>query len=240
MGFELLPVEDGDEDIYDIFTITSPLRWTPRKFKDESFDGYFYDPTDVDGEAQGYPALVNHLSKAIEPSEIDKRKAENVVSELASAPMVETHVLATSSWHRVIHEEIDPMYLRPYLGNRPVSVVKDTLRKTTQMAKMIIKTPMSRHIKARNPHMNVTRVDETVSTDPLFSNCKSIWHGFTAAQIFFGTKSHTILSMGSSQEQNFQRYTKTSLELREHHLHSGETMHKKKRVNKSLISTEST
>src|SRR5687768_5511993 len=60
------------------------------------------------------------------------------------------------------------------------------------MAKMIIKSPMSRHIKARNPHMNVTRVDETVSTDLLFSNCRIIWHGFTAAQIFFGTKSHTI------------------------------------------------
>src|SRR5687768_6357312 len=203
MGFELLLVEDGDEDIYDIFTITSPLRWTPRKFKDESFDGYFYDPTDVDGEAQGYLALVTHLSKAIEPSEIDNRKVENVVSEFASAPMVETHVLATSSWHRVIHEEIDPMYLRPYLGNRPVSVVKDTLRKTTQMAKMIIKTPMSRHIKARNPHMNVTRVDETVSTDPLFSNCKSIWHGFTAAQIFFGTKSHTTFVYGIKSRAEF-------------------------------------
>src|SRR5688572_19982130 len=117
MSFELLPVEDGDEDIYDIFTITSPLRWTPRKFKDESFDGYFYDPTDFDGEAQGYPALVNHMSKAIEPSEIDNRIVEIVVSELASAPLVETHVLATSSWHKVIHEEIDSMYLRLYLEN---------------------------------------------------------------------------------------------------------------------------
>src|SRR5687768_5098195 len=50
MGFELLPVEDGDEDIYDMFTITSPMRWTPRKYKDESFDGYFYDPTNVTEE----------------------------------------------------------------------------------------------------------------------------------------------------------------------------------------------
>jgi hypothetical protein len=54
MGFELLPYEEGDEDRYDVNTITSPLRWTPRKFKDEPFDGYFYDPTDVEDEAQGY------------------------------------------------------------------------------------------------------------------------------------------------------------------------------------------
>jgi len=49
----------------------------------------------------------------------------------------------------------------------------------------------------------VTRVDETVSTDPLFSNCKSIWHGFTAAQIFFGTKSHTIFVYGIKSRAEF-------------------------------------
>ncbi|HYX14539.1 MAG TPA: hypothetical protein VE944_09245, partial [Nostoc sp.] len=203
MGFELLPVEDGDEDKFDVITITSPLRWTPRKFKDEPFDGYFYDPTDVHEEAQGYPALVNHLSQEIAPGDIDLKVVEKVVSEISSAPMIETQVLATTSWHRVIHEEIDPMYIRPFLGYRPVSVVKATLEKTTQMAKMIIRTPMSRHIKARNPHMNVTRIDETVSTDPLFANCKSISHGYTAAQIFFGIKSHTIFVYGIRSKAEF-------------------------------------
>src|SRR5687768_2553687 len=137
VGFELLPVENGDEDIYDMFTITSPLRWTPRKYKDESFDRYFYDPTDATEEPQGYPALVSHLSQEIEPSEIDQKTVENVVFEFASAPLVETQVLATTSWHRVIHEEIDPMHLRPYFGHRPVSVIRRTLRKTIQMAKMV-------------------------------------------------------------------------------------------------------
>ena len=32
LGFELLPFEEGDEDRYDVLTITGPLRWTPRKF----------------------------------------------------------------------------------------------------------------------------------------------------------------------------------------------------------------
>ena len=31
-------------------------------------------------------------------------------------PMIETQVFATSTWHRVIHQNIDPMHLRPYLG----------------------------------------------------------------------------------------------------------------------------
>lgn len=51
---------------------------------------------------------------------------------------------------------------------------------------------MRKHIKSRFPHLNVTRIDESVSTDPIFSNCKSIYHGYTVAQVFYGIKSHTI------------------------------------------------
>jgi hypothetical protein len=47
MGFELLPFEEGDEDKYDVITITSPNRWTPRTFTQESpTKPYFYDPSD--------------------------------------------------------------------------------------------------------------------------------------------------------------------------------------------------
>ena len=49
---------------------------------------------------------------------------------------------------------------------------------------------------ARFPHMIVTMIDEAVSTDPMFSSCKSIYHGYTAAQIFFGTKACTIYLYG--------------------------------------------
>src|SRR5687767_4121920 len=117
--------------------------------------------------------------------------------------MMETQVYATSTWHRVIHQNIDPMHLRPYLGWRPLSVVKRTLENMTQMARMIIRHPLRRHIKSRFPHMNVTRIDETVSTDPLFTNCKSIYHGYTAAQVFYGTKSHAIHIYGIKSKGEF-------------------------------------
>src|SRR5687768_8767920 len=38
MGFEILPIEDGDEEIFEIFTITTPVRWTPQRFAQDSFD----------------------------------------------------------------------------------------------------------------------------------------------------------------------------------------------------------
>ena len=32
MGFEILPIEDGDEGKYDVITITSPEQWVPSRF----------------------------------------------------------------------------------------------------------------------------------------------------------------------------------------------------------------
>ena len=34
MGFEILPIMEGDEEIYDVITITSPEQWRPRIYKD--------------------------------------------------------------------------------------------------------------------------------------------------------------------------------------------------------------
>ena len=53
--------------------------------------------------------------------------------------------------------------------------------------------------------MNVTRIDEAVFTDPMFSSCRSIYHGYTAAQVFFGTKSHTIYVYGIKSQGEFPK-----------------------------------
>ena len=144
MGFQMLPIEEGDEQRYDVFTITNPIRWTPRKFKDELlFDGYFYDPTDIDNDVQGYPALINHTTQ-LNHVKMETTKC-NEPDYDKPEPLIESHIYASSLWHRVIHQDIDPMHLRPYLGWRPVKVIKKTLNKTTQMARMITRAPMRRH-----------------------------------------------------------------------------------------------
>ena len=120
-------------------------------------------------------------------------------------PIIESHILATATWHKVIHKDIPPSLLRPYFGWRPEPVVKKTLERTTQMTRMILRKQMRRHKKARFPHMNVIRIDEPVSTDPLFTNCRSMYHGYTAAQVFFGTKSHTIFIYGIKSKGEFPR-----------------------------------
>lgn len=56
--------------------------------------------------------------------------------------------------------------------------------------------------------MNVFRTDEIVSTDPLFANAKSIYHGYTCAQVFFGLKSHMINVYDMKSKNNFPKVYK--------------------------------
>ena len=199
MGFEILPIEKGDIDKYNIITITAPERWIPQRFaKPIEHQPTFYDPTD---ETNAYPAMVAHLQI---PHEEMVDATDHTLSTMQDdQPLLDTHVLATASWHKVIYQDIDPRSLRPYLGWRPLKVVKKTLERTTQMAKMIIRHPMRRHVKSRFPHLNVTRIDEPISTDPIFSNCKSIYHGYKAAQIFYGLQSHAIFVYGIKAKGEF-------------------------------------
>src|SRR5687767_2135247 len=195
MGFEILPIEDGDEEIFEIFTITAPVKWTPQRFVSDSLPtisstsvAYSVHTDDID------TSVPTHQEHEPEPENEHQKSPQLLKFDVVdpTSSMHETQVYATSTWHRVIHQNIDPMHLRPYLGWRPLPIIKKTLENTTQMARMIIRHPLRRHVKARFPHMNVTRIDETVSTDPLFANCRSIYHGYVAAQVFYGTKSHTI------------------------------------------------
>ncbi len=203
MGFELLPIEDGDEDRYDTFTITCPAKWTPSKFADEiPPEPAFYDPLDNNPlDTDGYPALINHISQ--DDNIIEFYNELGVVDP--DMPMMETQVMSVAAWHRTIPHEVDPERLRPYLGWRPRKVVEKTLQKTTQLARAVIRYPLRRHVKPRFPYLNVTRIDEVVSTDPLFANCRSIYHGYIGAQVFYGTKSHTIFVYGIKSKGEFPR-----------------------------------
>ncbi|HEY8522856.1 MAG TPA: hypothetical protein VIL14_03765, partial [Nitrososphaeraceae archaeon] len=64
MGFELMPIEKGDEQRYDVITITSPEKWIPHKFQRQNIDEISpYDPSDLDSDQNyDYPAVLNHTS----------------------------------------------------------------------------------------------------------------------------------------------------------------------------------
>lgn len=57
-----------------------------------------------------------------------------------------------ATWHRVVHKDIDPKHLIPYLGFRPLDIIKRTLDVTTQLAKMVIRYPLRYHNDAYELH----------------------------------------------------------------------------------------
>ena len=116
----------------------------------------------------------------------------------------DTNAYAVKSWHRIIHSTIDPKRVQPFLGWRPLQVIRKTLECTTQLARMALRIPLQRHMKARFPWMNVRRLDEAVSVDPMFANCRSMSHGFTGGYIFMGVTSRYLNMYGfRSKGRNF-------------------------------------
>ena len=103
---------------------------------------------------------------------------------------------ALKTWHRVLHKDLDPRKLRPFLGFRPAEIVRKTLENTTQLARMIIRHPLRKHIKARFPFLNGKRINEGISTDRLYANCPDILSGFTSAHVFYGMHSTNIQVYG--------------------------------------------
>ena len=92
MGFEILPIEDGDETKYDIITITSPLRWTPHKLPEK----YFYDPEDtipnstleIKAKSDGYPFMLNHTMQDTLDTDVNTSDILSITS--STVPLIET------------------------------------------------------------------------------------------------------------------------------------------------------
>ena len=222
MGFENLPIEDGDEDRYDIIPITGQAEWTPRQFMDEvkptsahivavdpdgllgfvtevqptsahifavdpdglmgseilpleevkpntvhlvdvepeedvivDADYEFHDPADLAKPSYGTTV---HLTMSDPDPNASSQDADSVLDTLSYAellsgdryheshvyrassgnpmqqPLIDEydilygvpgdymdyHAYATTKWHRVIHDKMDPSRLQPYLGGCPL------------------------------------------------------------------------------------------------------------------------
>ena len=177
-----------------------------------------YDPSDLEIESFGHPVnLAWHLESfqdTLQSLSYDELTGkEGVSSQFLSqqvppplhlcSPSLHKFTMNTASWHRVIHHKLDPKILQPYLGYAPIDRIKDTLKRSTQLAKMTIRFPLQRHQKSRFSFLRSNKLEETVSTDWKFANCKSIGHGHTGMQVFFGLKSRCINVYGGKSKSEF-------------------------------------
>ena len=144
---------------------------------------------DTKSEYYGYPALDDTINTP----------DSNTCNEFHS------FVYAIAPWHRVLYDEVNPKKLQPYLAFRPLDIVKQTLNSTSQLARMVIRYPLRRHYKSRAPFINVSKLDEVVSTDPFFANCPSLNSGYLGAQVFYGLTSHCINVYGFKSKGEFPK-----------------------------------
>ena len=79
--------------------------------------------------------------------------------------------------------------MRPYFGWVNSDIVKQTIDQATQWRLALDSFPMKRHLKSRNPALNVPRRHESVATDTIFSDTPAVDIGVKQAQVFVGRDS---------------------------------------------------
>ena len=114
----------------------------------------------------------------------------------------DTYVFAVRATQQYTERTLEEM--RPYLGYKPLRVIKETLRNTTKLARAVITFPLKRHFASRFPWLtsSYTRLKEMVSTDPTFAHTKART-GETCAQIYFGMRSTMINAIGMKSKKGF-------------------------------------
>ena len=88
--------------------------------------------------------------------------------------MANQHVFRTNQ-HDVSPENPDYEKFRPYFGWVNVDTVQKTMEPSTQWGVSIPNTfPMKKHLKSRNPALNIPRRHEHVATDTVFSDTPAV------------------------------------------------------------------
>ena len=96
------------------------------------------------------------------------------------------HVFRTNQ-HDVSPETPDYEKLRPYFGWVNEDTVQKTMEQSTQWGVSIPNTfPMKKHLKSRNPALNIPGRHEAVATDAVFSDTPAVDSGVKQAQVFVG------------------------------------------------------
>ena len=75
---------------------------------------------------------------------------------------------------------------QPFLGWKPLEVIKKTFEATTQWAATMFSTPMKRHYKSRFPTLNCPRLNKMFCTDTWFGSTPA-FGGYTCA-LYYGVK----------------------------------------------------
>ena len=180
---------DTDLERYPAVHLTGPHEWDPSVFDytHPSGDGeppWSNDPDERFAFDPNFDEFGDYTQRAIQTLTILDDSSSTLTP--CSTLMTNQHVFRTYQ-HDVSHETPDYEKFRPYFGSVNVDTVQKTMVQSTQWGVSIPNTfPMKKHLKSRNPALNIPRSHEPVATDTVFSETHAVDSGVQQAQVFVG------------------------------------------------------
>ena len=177
---------DQDLERYPAVHLTGPHEWDPSvlDYTHPSGDGeppWSNDPDERYAFDPNFDEFGDYTQRAIQTLSILDDSSSTLTP--CSTYIANQHDFRTYQ-HAVKHEAPDYEKFRPYFGWVNVDTVQKTMEQSTQWGVSLPNTfPMKRHLKSRNPALNVPRRHEAVATDTVFSAVDS---GVKQAQVFVG------------------------------------------------------
>ena len=175
---------DQDLERYPAVHLTGPHEWDPSvlDYTHPSGDGeppWSNDPDERYAFDPNFDEFGDYTQRAIQTL--------SILDDSSSTLTPCSTKIANQHQHAVKHEAPDYEKFRPYFGWVNVDPVQKTMEQSTQWGVSLPNTfPMKRHLKSRNPALNVPRRHEAVATDTVFSDTPAVDSGVKQAQVFVG------------------------------------------------------
>ena len=180
---------DQDLERYPAVHLTGPHEWDPSvlDYTHPSGDGeppWSNDPDERYAFDPNFDEFGDYTQRAIQTLSILDDSSPTLTP--SSTYTANQHDFRTYQ-HAVKHEAPDYEKFRPYFGWVNVDTVQKTMEQSTQWGVSLPNTfPMKKHLKSRNPALNVPRRHEAVATDTVFSDTPAVDSGVKQAQVFVG------------------------------------------------------
>ena len=174
---------DQDLQNYHSVHLTSPHEWDPYVLDYEHPENYgepdwAIDPNENFHFDPNFDEFGDYVNRSL--SILDILDETPKISPI-HYPLVNKHVFQRTP--------VDYDKLRSFFGWFNSDVVKQTIDQTTQWGVTLDSFPMKRHLKSRNPALNIPRRHEPVATDTIFSDTPAVDSSVKQAQVFVGRDS---------------------------------------------------
>ena len=212
MTFKVRTPSSHELTTQEIYDITSDDIWDPTKLVDDPFELKNFIPDDEylafnTSKMEEKNLLGQDIALDISLTHgiynINSTKSDPPTSYVNFFGQLPDQTDETNAYlHQALPSKWEYRDLAPHFAFQSHDIIRETLKRTTQLAKTVIRFPMRKHFQSRFKMLWQQRLNEVVSTDTYFSSTRSI-EGYFCAQAFYGCTSRFIEIYGMRTESEF-------------------------------------